>query len=109
MLKITGLEEFSKKLDDLAVSAAALDGEHTLPMSELLTPEFVSKHTRFSNVNAMFSASGYKFESQEDFAAIPDEKMDEFIRSISSFPNWREMLGEASKEWAARKLGFTND
>lgn len=65
-----------------------------------------SSHTQFANAEEMFEASGFSIETQEDFAAIPDDKWDEFIRSISSFPDWHTMLGEASKGWAARQLGF---
>lgn len=54
----------------------------------------------------MFDASGFKVESQEDFAAIPDVEWNEFIRSISSFSDWQTMLGEAGATWAAKKLGF---
>ena len=106
MLKITGLDELTKKLDDLANKAGELDGKHNVPMAELLTPDFVSSHTRFANADEMFDASGFKIETQEDFAAVADEKWDAFIRSISSFSEWSAMLGEAGKAWAAKKLGF---
>lgn len=105
-MKIKGLDEFSRKLNDLAKKAEALDGQHSVPVNELLTPSFISKHTRFSSAEEMFEASGFKVESQEDFAAIPDAEWDEYIRSVSSFANWQEMLGAATKEWAAKKLGF---
>lgn len=105
-MKIKGLDEFSKKLNDLAKKAKAIDGQHNLPMNELLTHSFISKHTRFGSAEEMFESSGFKVESQEDFAAIPDAEWDEYIRSISSFTNWQEMLGVATKEWAAKKLGF---
>ena len=39
-----------------------------------------------------------KIETPEDFTAIPDDKWDAFISSISSFPDWEAMLREASKE-----------
>jgi hypothetical protein len=106
MIKITGLDEITKKLEDLANKAGELDGQHRVPMNELLTPEFVSNHTKFANADEMFKASGFKIETQEDFTALPDEQWDEFIRSISSFPGWSAMLGEAGKAWAAKKLGF---
>jgi len=105
-MKIKGLEEFSKKLDNLAKNTKALDGQHTVAVTELLTPAFVAEHTRFSNADEMFEASGFKIETSEDFKAIPDDKWDEFIRSISSFQNWQSMLSEASKAWAVKKLGL---
>lgn len=106
MIKIAGLNEMSKKLDDLAKKAEKFDGQHSVPIDELLTSSFISKHTHFSNADEMFDASGFKIENQDDFEAIPDDKWDEFISSISTFPDWQAMLNEAGKEWAARKLGF---
>lgn len=106
MLKITGLDELTNQLDRMAKGAEELDGTHTVPMTELLSPEFVSSHTKFANADEMFEASGFKIESQDDFAAIPDAEWDEFIRSISSFSDWQSMLGEAGSAWAAKKLGF---
>lgn len=106
MLKITGLDELKKQLDRMAKGAEELDGTHNIPITELLSPEFISSHTKFANLEEIFEASGLKIESQEDFAAIPDEEWDEFIRSISSFSDWQSMLGEAGAVWAAKKLGF---
>jgi len=54
----------------------------------------------------MFNASGLKIESQEDSSAIPDDKWDEFIHSISSFENWKAMLDQAVKDWTVKKLGL---
>lgn len=106
MFKIDGLDALQQKLGDLAKNAAALDGEHSIPVSELLTDGFIAKHTSFSSSDAMFEASGFKIENQEDFAAIPDDEWDTFIRSISSFDDWKGMLGAAGQEWAVRKLGL---
>lgn len=106
MLKINGLDELTKTLDRMAKGAKELDGEHKVPLTELLSPKFVSSHTRFANIDEMFEASGFKVESQEDFAAIPDAEWDDFIRSISSFSDWQAMLGEAGSAWAVKKLGF---
>lgn len=106
MIKITGLDEFSKKLDKLAANAKALDGKHVLGLDELLTPEFVSKHTRFANANEMFDASGFEIKNSDDFAAVPDDKWDEFICLISSFSDWEAMKAEAGKAWAVKRLGL---
>lgn len=106
MLKITGLDNFKKKLDDLSQKAKSLDGTHSVPIEDLLTPSFISRYTRFANVDEFFAASGFKVESREDLEAIPEDKWDMYIRSVSSFHDWEAMLGEAGKEWAAKKLGF---
>lgn len=106
MLKITGLDELTNQLDQMARGVEELEGTHTVLMTELLSPEFVSSHTKFANAEEMFEASGFKIESQNDFAAIPDAEWDAFIRSISSFSDWQSMLGEAGSVWAAKKLGI---
>lgn len=50
-----------------------------MPVSELLTSAFVARHTQFVSADELFEQSGFKIESQEDFAAIPDEEWDESI------------------------------
>lgn len=106
MLKITGLDELKNQLDRISKGIEELGGTDTVSMTELLSPEFVSSHTKFANADEMFEASGFKLDSQDDFAAIPDAEWDEFIRSISSFPDWQSMLGAAGSAWVAKKLVF---
>lgn len=106
MYKIEGLDELQSKLDDLSKKAEKLDGQHNVPVSELLTDSFVAQHTSFSSVDEMFKASGFKVETQEDFAAIPDIEWDNYIRSVSNFDGWQSMLDAGVQEWAKRKLGL---
>lgn len=106
MFKIEGMDELQNKLGDLARKAEELDGQHDVPASELLTDSFISQHTSFSSADEMFKASEFKIETQEDFAAIPDNDWDNYIRSISSFDSWQSMLNAAGPEWAKRKLGL---
>lgn len=105
-MKITGFDALQKKLDKLAQNAAALDGEHSVPVSELLTPAFVARHTQSTSADELFEQSGFKIESPEDFAAIPDEEWDEYIRSVSSFSGWQAMLSKAGEAWATEKMGL---
>ena len=85
VLKITGLNELSKKLDTLAGNVAKLNGTHQVPIAEMLTPEFMAGHTRFANIDEFFDASGFQVISAADFEAIPTEPLDEFVRTESSF------------------------
>ena len=98
-MKIEGLDELAKDIDRMADTT-------NIPIEELLTPEFVSSHTKFANVEEMFEASGFKIKSQDDFAAIPYADWDKFVRSISAFSDFESMLGEAGEAWAVKKLGL---
>jgi hypothetical protein len=104
MLKVTGLEELQRELNDMARRAEDLSGTHSVPISELLTPDFLLQCSRFHSLDEMFEASCFKTESEADFAAIPDAAWDEFIRANTSFANWEAMQGEAASAWAARRL-----
>lgn len=106
MLKIEGLDKLQKQLKNLARKAEQLDGKHTVPVKELLTNKFILKHTSFSTAEELFEASGFKVETQEDFAKIPDKEWDEYIRANSSFENWQDMLGAAAQVWTVSKLGL---
>jgi|SRR6266851_1893690 len=103
-IKITGLDEIQQQLKELQHRAEALSGAHDVPMSQLLTSEFMPLNTDFESVESMFRASGYKIESQADLAAIPDEPWDAFVRSRTRFGSWREMLAAATREYAERRL-----
>jgi hypothetical protein len=62
VFEIKGLDELSKKLDDLAERAETVNGTQEVPLSELLTPGFLAKHSRFLSEDEMFDASGFKVD-----------------------------------------------
>jgi len=105
-IKMTGLDEFQKKLDDLKNRVESISGERSIPLNELLTPDFLAACSTFSSAEELFERSGFKVESQEDFAAIPDEPWDEFIRVNTSYFNWQEMLQAAGAAWTKAKLNL---
>lgn len=106
MLKITGLEELTKKLDDISNRLDDLAGEHNVSLTDVLTPEFISANSRFANADQLFEAAGLKFENQEEFAAIPEDALDSMVQSNTSFASWKDLLTKAGEQWAANKLGF---
>lgn len=107
MLEINGLAETSKKISDLADKAKSLEGEHAVSLKDILTDAFISSHTQFPSMDKMLEASGFQVNNQADFDAIPQDKWDEFISSISPFQNWNEMISTAGNEWAQKKLGLS--
>ena len=106
MLKVTGLDEFQRKVEDMSRRAEDMSGNHSVPIPELLTPDFLARCSRFHSADDLFEASGFKIETPEDFAAIPDVEWDQCIRANTSFASWEAMLSEAGGQWAARRLGL---
>lgn len=106
MLKVSGLDELSRKIKDLAKRAQDLDGQHEVPLAELMPPEFVSGCTSFASLEELFEASPFKIDSAEDFKAIPDAEWDTFIAESTSFASWQEMQKAAVQARTAKRLGF---
>jgi hypothetical protein len=106
MIKIEGLSELTRKLDELAQRATDLHGSHEVPLNELLTPAFLAKCSQFLSPDEMFAASGFEVKSAEDFKAIPDAEWDDFIRKSTSYESWHDMLSAASTEWTKARLGL---
>lgn len=103
-IKIKGLDDLKRHLRKLQQRAASLSGTHDVPVSELLTSEFMLLNTDFESAEAMFVASGYKMESTADLASIPDGAWDSFVGSRTRFGSWEELLSEAAKEYLGRRL-----
>lgn len=95
-----------KELDDLAKRIDIVRGEHAVPMSDVITSSFLQTCSRFASLDELLAASGFEVNSAEDFAAIPDEQWDAFIRTSTSFANWEEMQSAAGEAWAVKQLGF---
>ena len=105
-IKITGLDEVKKNLDNLSRKAKEVDGTHQVGISELMPDRFIQTHTGFNSVQEMYDKSGFKMESEKDLETIPDEEWDKYISDNTQFSNWQEMLDKAGELWVSKKLGF---
>ena len=90
-------------------AVASVPKPFVVPMSELLTPEFIFRHTRFATAEDMIRASGYRIESAADFDAVANDGWNDFIRAESRYSSWKAMTRVASGEWMWRRLGYAVD
>jgi hypothetical protein len=104
MIRLEGFDEFCRQLERLKRNAERLDGEHAVSFEELFSDAFMRRHTRFPSMQAMFDASPFKIASQADFDAIPDNEWDRYVRSSTTFPNWKDMMQAAGAAYVERKL-----
>lgn len=97
-------EDAFRKLRDLQRKAEQLDGQHSVPLSELFPDEFMLRNTEFGSIDELFEASGFRVDTEEDFASIPDDDLDVFITEHTRFASWEEMKNAAALQWAKRRL-----
>jgi hypothetical protein len=72
---------------------------------ELLTPNFMIKHTKFSSFEMMMESSEFKIENDLEFKDASNSPIwNEYIINCTEFKNWNEMLRIAVIERATRKL-----
>lgn len=105
-VKITGLDKLQKQLKKMEKGAKELEKTTSVSFGELFTTSFMRKHTKFSSFDDLLSAGGFEVNSSEDFEAIPDDVFDNYISSCTKFSSWKNMLDEATSEYALKKLGF---
>lgn len=104
--RIEGLEHLQKRLEEMAEKAEEMSGNHSVPISELLNPDFLASCSAFSNIEELFEASGFKVETSEDFAAIPESDWEWFIQQNTSYTSWHEMQQAAATIWMKKKLNW---
>ncbi|WDU84236.1 hypothetical protein [Caloramator sp. Dgby_cultured_2] len=104
--KIKGLNEFRKNLKKIEDNLKEFEKTNTVSFNELFNSQFMNKYTNFSSFEEFLSYGGFIVNSQEDFEAIPDDKMNELVQKTTIFSSWEEMLSKATETYLAKKLGF---
>jgi hypothetical protein len=72
---------------------------------ELLTTNFMEKHTDFRNFEDMLQSSIFKIENEIEFVDVTETfEWNEYVRENTEFENWKEMLRKSVLERATKKL-----
>lgn len=99
-VRVKGLNKLKKMERDVK----KLSKPQSIQITELFTDSFLAKNTKFNNfVEFEQSEIFTKYKTIEE---IPDVEMDEFIKRNSKFDSWEDILGTATEEYIAKKLGF---
>jgi len=104
--KFDGFKDLEKQLKKMERGAKELERQKEVPFSELFTPAFMRKYTSFASFDDLLEAGGFHAETSEEFEAIPDAPFDSHIAATTKFRSWEQMLGEATEQYAMKKLGF---
>ncbi|HZK52631.1 MAG TPA: hypothetical protein VFC84_00285 [Desulfosporosinus sp.] len=105
-MKITGFDEFEKKLGKIQSDVNELSGERQVSFDELFNSDFMSKHTKFQSFEELLKGGGFVVNSPEDFAAIPDDQFDKHVSETTDFDKWVDMQARAAEEYYVKKMGF---
>ncbi len=100
-MKINGFDKVQKELDKLQKNAERLNGTNEIPFDELFTASFMTKYTKFGTINNFFDATPFDSSNLDE---IDESELDVFVQQNTTFPNWQEMLGEASEIWTKNQL-----
>ncbi|CAN5301549.1 hypothetical protein BH23BAC3_BH23BAC3_18830 [soil metagenome] len=68
-------------LDKLQRKAKKLHGEHDLSFDELFNKSFMKRYTQQSTIDEFFEAGGFKFDNDEEFENLPEEKLDQHVQA----------------------------
>ncbi len=83
--------------------------QHMVPIGDLLTPGFVSRHSQFHDVDSMLLASGLNPYMLTDLDCQTRQHWDDFTRLSTTFPDWATLLRDARGEWIMRRFGIRID
>ena len=89
-------------LKKLKENLKALEETHQVPLSDILTPEFVSSHSKFPDFDALLAAVG--ITSKEEFETLPDEEFDTFIAANTDFESWLDMQRQGGAAYVKAQL-----
>jgi 4-alpha-glucanotransferase len=94
-VNIEGVDEPTQQLE-------SLDGEHSIPISELFTPRFMQTHSDVETFESSVEESPWTVETEDDFKSIPETEWDDYVESNTVFKDWDSMLSTAFREWASQ-------
>ena len=66
-----------------------------LDLDEIITDQFIANNTKLDSVKAFIEKSGFDISKVTDFANLPTGKLDSYVKSISSFDSWKDLLMKA--------------
>ena len=94
--EIKGLKELQKKIEALAEPKS-------VPLTELLTPQFVLACSKYSSAQELVDASGIDIGTREKLEQNRSE-LDEFLSKNTSYSSWSEMISAAGVAYMKTKL-----
>ena len=106
-VKVTGMKEIQKKLKKMERGIKKETKPKKIPVTTLLSNEFIRKHTRYTSFTDFVVNSG--IVSNEDGITediLSSREFDSYVKNTTRFSSWNSMLEEATVEHYSKQLGF---
>jgi len=107
-IEIDGTDEIKKDLDRIIRNAKELEGAHSVKVIEILTQEFIRKHSDYASLEEMLTApklltNGEKL-TEKRLASIPVDQVNRIVAEKTDFPDWHTMVRKALDEYVGRRI-----
>ena len=104
--KMDGFKDLEKNLKKVQKRAKELEKGKEVTFNELFTERFMNNYTKFDSLDEFFDESPFEIKNDEDFINLEKEKLNDWVKSNTSFENWDEMQERAVQEYTLRTLGL---
>ena len=94
-----GFKGFGEKLNK-----ATEETSGNVSFDKLFNEGFMAKYSNLQTIDEMFDQAGVTIESEDDFTALPEEKLNSIVKQHTNFGSWKEMLGKASEEYLGSEM-----
>lgn len=93
-----------KGLRKLTENAKKLQGQSQVSLGTLFNEGFIQSNTDFESIDDLFEKAGFNVETPEDFEAIPQERIDQFIREHTKYESFNDLQTKAAAEYFKKQL-----
>lgn len=69
---------------------------NNIKLDEIITDKFIKDNTTLDSVKSFIEKSGFDVSSILDFKNLPVDKIDAFVKSVSGFGSWQDLLAKAA-------------
>lgn len=102
----SGWDDLERQVADMSNAAKTLEGNYEVNLDELFSPEFMTRYTKYPDIETFFEESPWDLKTDNDFEDIPEDEFSEYVSKNTVFDSSDEMVQKAGQEWVATKLGF---
>lgn len=93
--------DFDRKMGELTKKAHELEKGENVRLVDLLSDDFIRRHSKFQSFQAMADAGGIKNPEE-----INSEQFSQFVSAQTKFGGYQEMVQQATSEYIKSKLGL---